>query len=102
MPSIETRLKDMGIDLPAPPTPLANYVPAVIAGGFQTGFLRRFPGFSELPAAVVGLARIVHEEKGAFGTSGAAAISRRFHPCSRRAGPWHVPQSRSKPPPTRI
>ncbi len=33
MPSIETRLKDMGIDLPAPPTPLANYVPAVIAGG---------------------------------------------------------------------
>jgi Putative translation initiation inhibitor, yjgF family len=29
---IDARLKDLGIDLPAPPTPVASYVPAVKSG----------------------------------------------------------------------
>ena len=29
---VEEKLKEMGIDLPIPPTPVANYVPAVRAG----------------------------------------------------------------------
>lgn len=32
MSAIETRLKDLGIDLPTPAAPVANYVPAVLAG----------------------------------------------------------------------
>ena len=29
MPTIEDKLKDMGLNLPPPPTPVANYLPAV-------------------------------------------------------------------------
>ena len=29
----EQRLKDLGVELPAPPVPLGNYVPIVISGG---------------------------------------------------------------------
>ena len=29
---IDSRLKALGIDLPAPPTPAANYVPTVMTG----------------------------------------------------------------------
>jgi enamine deaminase RidA (YjgF/YER057c/UK114 family) len=34
MPTIESRLKDLGIVLPKPAAPVANYVPYVIAGPF--------------------------------------------------------------------
>ena len=32
--SISQRLKDLGITLPKPPTPVASYVPAVVTGGY--------------------------------------------------------------------
>lgn len=32
MPQIDARLKDLGIDLPTPAAPVANYVPYVISG----------------------------------------------------------------------
>ena len=32
--SIHERLKSLGIDLPAPAKPVANYVPVVVSGGF--------------------------------------------------------------------
>ncbi|MFN3892821.1 MAG: RidA family protein [Beijerinckiaceae bacterium] len=32
MPTIESRLKDLGVSLPAPAAPVANYVPFVVTG----------------------------------------------------------------------
>ncbi len=34
MPSIDQRLAELGVTLPDAPTPAANYVPFVVAGGF--------------------------------------------------------------------
>ena len=45
---IETRLKDLGINLPAPPAPVASYVPAV-----KTGNLVFVSG--QIPATAAGL-----------------------------------------------
>jgi enamine deaminase RidA (YjgF/YER057c/UK114 family) len=46
MGSIETRLKELGIELPEPSTPGANYVPFVHTGGllFLTGQLSQWNG----------------------------------------------------------
>ena len=43
--SAEARIKELGIDLPAPPTPVANYVPAVRTGNlvFLSGHGPRKP-----------------------------------------------------------
>ena len=45
MSAIEDKLKEMGLSLPPPPSPVANYVPAVISGNlvFLSGHVPRNP-----------------------------------------------------------
>ena len=52
MATIEARLKEMGVTLPSPPTPVGSYAPAVIAGEllFVSGQLPLGPDGAIAPA----------------------------------------------------
>jgi enamine deaminase RidA (YjgF/YER057c/UK114 family) len=66
MSSIEARLKAMGVTLPAPPTPVGSYAPAVIAGEllFVSGQLPLGPDGAIAPAHKGKLGQDIFNEAG--------------------------------------